>query len=108
MATCAPSRARCSAVAAPMPREPPVTSATLPASFFDMTVSFGEVLYQVVQESLGPLTRVAPFSAGARGAMRTGRPRQCDVDEALDRARAVFRRRGHEGATLDERTGDRP
>src|ERR1700730_8548884 len=31
MATVAPSAARCFAIAAPMPRDPPVTSATLPA-----------------------------------------------------------------------------
>jgi hypothetical protein len=36
MATLAPSEAKRFAMAAPMPREPPVTSANLPSSFFDM------------------------------------------------------------------------
>src|SRR5579863_587721 len=36
MATSAPSAARRLAIAAPMPREPPVTSATFPSSFLDI------------------------------------------------------------------------
>src|ERR1700677_5290043 len=38
MATMAPSAARRLAIAAPIPLEPPVTSATLPSSFFDIAV----------------------------------------------------------------------
>src|SRR5580704_14212502 len=39
MATFAPSAARRLAIAAPMPREPPVTSAIFPSSFFDIVAS---------------------------------------------------------------------
>src|SRR6267143_4007699 len=38
MATLAPSAARRLAMAAPMPREPPVTSAIFPSSFLDIVV----------------------------------------------------------------------
>src|ERR1700730_11376313 len=41
MATLAPSAARRLAIAAPMPREPPVTSATLPASGLSRVVFTG-------------------------------------------------------------------
>src|SRR4051812_12601073 len=37
-------------------------------------------------------------------AMPSGRVRQFDVNEALDRAMEVFWKRGYEGATLDELT----
>jgi hypothetical protein len=36
--------------------------------------------------------------------MRTGRPRQFDVDEARNRAMDAFWRRAYDGATLDELT----
>src|SRR5437899_1698822 len=75
MATCAPSCARARAVAAPMPREPPVTSATLPASFLDMgrllvfVVTNGRRVYRLVPSRGGLLTGPVPvartFSEGA-------------------------------------------
>src|SRR6478752_6102197 len=37
--------------------------------------------------------------------MPSGRVREFDVNDALDRAIEVFWRRGYEGATLDELTG---
>lgn len=40
MATSAPSSASASAVAAPIPRDPPVTSATLEVSFFVVVMVF--------------------------------------------------------------------
>src|SRR2546421_12872847 len=40
MATFAPSAARRLAIAAPIPREPPVMSAIFPSSFFDIVLSF--------------------------------------------------------------------
>lgn len=36
--------------------------------------------------------------------MKTGRPRQFDPDDALDKAMGVFWRHGYEGATVDELT----
>jgi hypothetical protein len=52
-ATSAPSSARARAMAAPMPREPPVTSATFPASFRFMTISWRlvEVLERTMENS---------------------------------------------------------
>src|SRR5258708_11776076 len=43
MATSAPSAARRLAIAAPMPREPPVMSAIFPSSFLDIVFSFSSI-----------------------------------------------------------------
>jgi AcrR family transcriptional regulator len=50
------------------------------------------------------LTGFSQFLFGSR-AMSVGRPRQFDVDGALEKAMHVFWKRGYEGATLPELTG---
>jgi hypothetical protein len=54
-ATAPPSAASRLAIAAPMPRDPPVTSATLPVSFFDTTLvlSLPHRLYGIFWNSPG-------------------------------------------------------
>src|SRR5271154_3727925 len=58
MATLAPSAAKRLAIAAPMPREPPVMSAILPSSCFDMflSVHFLDIL-QSYDSLIGPSFR---------------------------------------------------
>src|SRR5258708_16693269 len=111
-ATLAPSAARRLAIAAPMPREPPVTSAILPASGLSCVVR------AMVISSLEFIVLVGTmkvYGAGAAGqgpttffrkeiAVPSGRTRQFDVDEALHRALSVVWARGYEGATLPELT----
>src|SRR5580693_4787274 len=58
MATLAPSAARRLAIAAPMPREPPVTSATLPASGLSCVAFIGWFL-SALPRPLRPSARLA-------------------------------------------------
>src|SRR5207237_8944416 len=94
----APSAARRLAIAAPMPREPPVTSATLPASGLscvvrDMVIPLLEFLvpFGTMKGYGGRRCRSRADNIFLKDiAVPSGRTRQLDVDEALDGALEVI------------------
>src|SRR4051794_22689827 len=71
MTTRAPSAANRLAVARPIPLLPPVMTATLPSSFFDMTVSLMWVvatcIWEGIPEARSHLTTVSRFDSRTRG-----------------------------------------
>src|SRR5207249_5014922 len=113
MATFAPSEARRLAIAAPMPRDPPVINAIFPSSFLFM-ILFSSIRFvdslcidwyktwrwtkacQMVYLPIGMKSKAAPALPG--------RPRAFDTDVALERAMHVFWAKGYEGAALSDLT----
>src|SRR2546429_1207038 len=113
MATFAPSEARRLAIAAPMPRDPPVINAIFPSSFLFM-ILFSSIRFvdslcidwyktwrwtkacQMVYLPIGMKSKAAPALPG--------RPRAFDTDVALERAMHVFWAKGYEGASLSNLT----
>src|SRR6202048_44482 len=98
MATFAPSVARRLAMAAPIPREPPVTSAIFPSSFLFMVCllflsrldSLYIARYKTPQWTEPCQMLYLPIGMKSETATQLGRARAFDPDAALDRSMHVF------------------
>src|ERR1700691_383079 len=86
-ATAAPSAARRLAIAAPIPREPPVTSATLPSSLFDIAVPLS-----ISRERGGARATIPQGSSSGSGRERATalRERRDEAIEPVSRAHTAL------------------